>query len=125
MEPPSTPPPEKPLPEIPRQARPHKTSDRIGRKEQDPQPHGLNSPNTTQAAIANYSPFPKLAVLVPPRSSSLQHSSRPYHRAHEPQGLICANGTVNKHRPRHVAELYQDTSIDREHCINQATPPKV
>jgi hypothetical protein len=93
MGPPSTPPPEKPLPEIPTQARPHKISDRIGRKEQDPQPHGLNSPNTTRAAIANYSPFPKLAVIVPPRSSSLQHSSRPYHRAHEPQGLSCANDT--------------------------------
>ncbi|KAH7200613.1 hypothetical protein BKA60DRAFT_528965 [Fusarium oxysporum] len=117
LEPPSTPPPEKPLPEIPTQSRPHKTLDRVGRKEQDSRPPGRSSPNTAQEAMANYSPFPKRAPITRPRSSS-------YQRIHKPQGLTCANATVTKHHPRHVAELYQDPSIEREPCIDQATLPK-
>jgi len=124
LEPLSTPPPEKPLPEIPTQTRPHRTLDRVGRKEQDPRPPGRSSPNTAREAIANYSPFPKGAAITRPRSSSLYHSPRPYQRTHKPQGLTCANATVTKHRPRHVAELYQDPSIEREPCIDQSTPPK-
>lgn len=116
LNPPLPLPQDKPLPEIPTQALRHEIPDRVGRKEQDPRPPGRNSPSTTGEAIANYSPFPKLAVITPPRNSSLQHSSRPYQKAHKPQGLTCANATITTQCPRHIAELYQDPSIEREHC---------
>jgi hypothetical protein len=82
LEPPLPPPQNKPLPEIPTQPRPRKTQDRVGRKVQDPRLPAQNPPNTTRKAVANYSPFPKL-VVIPPRSSSLQHSSRPYRKTHK------------------------------------------
>jgi hypothetical protein len=60
LEPPLPPPQNKLLPVIPTQAR----------------LSAWNPPNTTRKAIANYSLFPKLAVIPPPRGSSLQHLSR-------------------------------------------------
>jgi hypothetical protein len=124
--PPSSPPPEKPLPEIPTQTRPYNKLDRVGRKEHDPGPHCRSSPNTARKAIANYSPFPNRVAIAHPRSSSLQHSPQPYQstHTHRPQGLTCANATVTKHHPRHVAELYQDPSVERKPCRDQAIPPK-
>ncbi|KAH7265736.1 uncharacterized protein BKA55DRAFT_559456 [Fusarium redolens] len=101
----------KPLPDIPTQTRLYKRLDRVSRKEQDPRPLGRSSPNTAQEAIANHSPFPKQAAVTRLRSSSLQHSPQPYQRTHKPQGFTCANTTVTKHRPRHIAEPYQDPSI--------------
>ncbi|KAH7169691.1 uncharacterized protein B0J16DRAFT_252996, partial [Fusarium flagelliforme] len=117
---PSLPPPQnKPLPEIPTQTLPRKLPDRVGQKVQDPRPPARNSPNTTRKTIANYSLFPKLAVKPPPRSSSLQQSSRPYGKAHKSQGLPCANTTVTKQLHRHVAELYRGPSMERENTVKE------
>lgn len=117
--PPSSSPPEKPLPEIPTQTRPYKALDRVRRKEQDPGPPSRNSQNAARKSLANYSPFPERVAIAHPRSLSLQHSSRPYQRIRSPQGLTCA-----KHRPQHVAELYQDLSVERKPSMDEAIPRK-
>jgi hypothetical protein len=119
LEPPLPPPQNKPLPEIPTQARPRKVPDRVGQKVQDPRPPTRNPSNTTRKTTANYSPFPKLAMIPPPRSSSLQHSSRPCGKTHKPQRLPYANTTVIKQLHRHAAELYQDTSMERENTVKE------
>ncbi|RYC82292.1 hypothetical protein BFJ63_vAg14816 [Fusarium oxysporum f. sp. narcissi] len=117
--PPLPPPPNKPLPEIPTQARPHKVPDKIGRNRQDPPPPTWNLANTTQRTTANYSPFPKLAMVPPPRGSSLHHSSRPHRKTHKSQRISCANTTVTKQLHRHVAEPYQDTSMERKNAVKE------
>ncbi|KAK2484274.1 hypothetical protein H9L39_06066 [Fusarium oxysporum f. sp. albedinis] len=117
--PPLPPPPNKPLPEIPTQARPHKMPDKIGRNRQDTRPPTWNLANTTQRTTANYSAFPKLAMVPPPRGSSLHHSSRPHRKTHKSQRISCANTTVTKQLHRHVAEPYQDTSMERENAVKE------
>ncbi|KAF4332601.1 hypothetical protein FBEOM_13599 [Fusarium beomiforme] len=117
--PPLPPPPNKPLPKIPTQARPRKVPDMVGQKGQDPRPPTRNLANTTRKTTVNYSPFPKLAMVPPPRSSSLQHSPQPYGKTHKPQRISYANTTVTKQLHRHVAELYQDTSMERENTVKE------
>ncbi|KAF4415156.1 hypothetical protein FACUT_13634 [Fusarium acutatum] len=117
--PPLPPPPNKPLPEIPTQARSRKVPDRIGRNGQDPRHPPQNFANTIQKTTSNYSPFPKLAMVPPPRSSSLEHWSRPYGKTHKPQRISYANTTVTKQLHRHFAELYQDTSMERENTVKE------
>ncbi|KAH7154738.1 hypothetical protein DER46DRAFT_578559 [Fusarium sp. MPI-SDFR-AT-0072] len=118
--PPQLPPPQnKPLPEIPTQGRPSTVADSVGQKVQDPRPSTRNPLNTRRKTTANYSPFPKLAMIPPPRSSSLQHASQLYGKTHKPRRLPYANTTATEQLHRHAAEFYQDTSMERENAFKE------
>ncbi|KAH7269091.1 uncharacterized protein BKA55DRAFT_1395 [Fusarium redolens] len=119
LEPPLPPPQNKPLPKIPTQGRPRNMPDRVGQKVQDPGPPPQNLSNTIRKTTTTYSPFPKLAIIPPPRSSSLQHLLQPYEKTYRSQRLPYANTTVNKQLHCHAAELYQGTSMERENTVNK------
>ncbi|KAH6953881.1 hypothetical protein BKA56DRAFT_681653 [Ilyonectria sp. MPI-CAGE-AT-0026] len=98
--------PNKPLPEIPTQARP-----RIA-------PHSQNTRPKAQKAGVAYSLFPK-PVALPPRTTSITPSWQSLQETHKPQRPPRSGATATKHAHRHIAELYHDPSNENEKTIQE------
>ncbi|KAH6876690.1 hypothetical protein B0T10DRAFT_196230 [Thelonectria olida] len=116
-----SPPPNKPLPQIPTQAQPRTTPQRVPREAEDRRVPSWNLQNTRPQARkigATYSPFPK-PIAFPLRASSITSSSRCPRETHKPQRPSRPNTTATKQAHRHIAELHNDLSKEKEKTIEE------
>ncbi|KAH6959984.1 hypothetical protein BKA56DRAFT_680239 [Ilyonectria sp. MPI-CAGE-AT-0026] len=111
----------KPLPEIPTQARPRIAPQQVPRVAEDRRDPAWSPQNTqpkAQKAVVAYSPFPK-PVALPPRTTSIIPSWRSLQETHKPQRPPRPGATATKHAHRHIAELYHDPSNENEKTIQE------
>lgn len=109
----------KPLPEIPTQARPRTAPQQVPRvagDRRDPTWSPQNTRPKAQKAGVAYSPFPKPVALAP-RTTSIIPSWRSLQETHKPQRPPRPGATATKHAHRHIAELYHDPSNENEKII--------
>ncbi|KAH6953721.1 hypothetical protein BKA56DRAFT_638349 [Ilyonectria sp. MPI-CAGE-AT-0026] len=115
-----SPPPNKPLPEIPTQAQPQTIPQGAPREVED-RGVPLGPQNTRPQAPkagATYSPFPKL-VVFPPRTTSMTLSSRrsqETHRLLQPPRL---NTVATNQAHQHITKLYDHLSREKEQPIEE------
>ncbi|KAH7112746.1 hypothetical protein B0J13DRAFT_488812, partial [Dactylonectria estremocensis] len=115
-----SPPPNKPLPEIPTQAQLQTTPQGVPRELEDRGIH-LDPQNTrpqARKAGAAYSSFPKL-VVFPPRTTSITPSSR---RSQETRRLLQPphpNTAATNQAHQHIAKLYDHLSREKEQPIEE------
>ncbi|KAH6896519.1 hypothetical protein B0T10DRAFT_583079 [Thelonectria olida] len=120
LEPPS-PPPNKPLPQIPTQIKPQKAPQGAPREAEGRPVPPWNPENTrpqARKAGAAYSPFPNL-VVFPPRTASITPSSRRSRETKKPLRPPRPNTAATKQAHRHIAELYNHLSGEKEQAIEE------
>ncbi|KAH6977664.1 hypothetical protein EDB80DRAFT_738266 [Ilyonectria destructans] len=115
-----SPPPNKPLPEIPTQAQPQTTPQGVPREVEDRGVH-LDPQNTrpqARKAGAAYSPFPKL-VVFPRRATSITPSSRHSQETHRLLQPPRPNTAATNQAHQHIAKLYDHLSREKEQPIEE------
>ncbi|KAH7009557.1 hypothetical protein EDB80DRAFT_713512 [Ilyonectria destructans] len=115
-----SPPPNKPLPEIPTQAQPQ-TAPQGAFREVEDRGVPLGPQNTRPQAPkagATYSPFPK-PVVFPSRTSSMTFSSRRSQETHRLLHPPRANTAATNQAHQHITKLYDHLSREKEQPIEK------
>ncbi|KAH7141699.1 hypothetical protein EDB81DRAFT_884773 [Dactylonectria macrodidyma] len=110
-----SPPPNKPLPKIPTQAKPQTTPQRVLReaKDQGVPLHPQNAQPQVPKTGATYSPFPKL-VVSSPSTKSVTHSSRQSQETRRLPKLPRPNSAASNQAHQHTTKLYDHLSREKE-----------